>query len=197
VKLPTLPPAPIGEATPHHTTRERGGHQKQTASERHTSHLPAPLLRPASPPLLSSPLLPKQEQRDARARATSWWNLAASRGRSRAEPWFRREIRARRPPLAASVPVRLPPFFPQPARSSNAAWEDPCFSSSSSSLTLVPVAIPFDLRHAAANLSFTKRKFSLSLSLSGCHLCVDSRERRWNGITAGGEIAFWCARSWR
>lgn len=67
VKLPTLPPAPIGEATPHHTTRERGGHQKQTASERHTSHLPAPLLRPASPPLLSSP--PKtRAARRARAR---------------------------------------------------------------------------------------------------------------------------------
>nr|ACL52936.1 unknown [Zea mays] len=172
------------EATHASTSPNWRGH----TTPHHSSVQPLPL---------SSPLLPKQEQRDARARATSWWNLAASRGRSRAEPWFRREIRARRPPLAASVPVRLPPFFPQPARSSNAAWEDPCFSSSSSSLTLVPVAIPFDLRHAAANLSFTKRKFSLSLSLSGCHLCVDSRERRWNGITAGGEIAFWCARSWR
>lgn len=77
---PTLPPPPIGTRR---RARERATHLSSVLSL-------VPPLRPASPHHLSSP----KTRAVTRARATSGWNLAAPRGRSRAEPWFRREIRA-------------------------------------------------------------------------------------------------------
>lgn len=199
VKLPTLPPAPIGEATPHHTTRERGGHQKQTASERHTSHLPAPLLRPASPPLLSSPLLPKQEQRDARARH----ELVEPRRLPR--QISRRALVSTRDPRPPSAARRLRPGA-SPALLPSACALVECSVGRSLFFLLLLLLLWFLSRsHLIYAMPLptcrSRKENSLSLSLSslfsGCHLCVDSRDRRWNGITAGGEIAFWCARSWR
>jgi len=78
VKAPTLPPAPIGEAT-----REDGG---ETASAR---ALPPPP-PPSGLPLLLVLFLSSQTKKAVRteARAEREGSLAASRGRSRASPGF-------------------------------------------------------------------------------------------------------------